>query len=519
MTNPFRRKDSGSGIPANFTSDDDFTQLDELKTQNPIRVEFPQSPITSHQQEPSSRDGERPETDDIVSTTAKEKPDNPTKQELISRPNLSNNNQSGEEHESSELSANPLTQTVVTLEAADYTPEIASEATISSQSRDKLRASRALDVNSFKKLLLTGNSTSVVPDSVSKWKGANPSDSTSSTETSSISRQSLLENVAESSGETPRSSYDRPWPDEILKGKMDRNKPPPPPPKSKHGKSLLPKGPQTVSFDDFSPTIPSESPSRNSLVSDPFPVGAMFSTNKPLPSPPIASTRQISETNLPEANGDGIDQIPTASQKKTAPPPPLARRSTITKRPRGNTTSSITSVTEEGSSSYPPSITDSTLPQKALPPPPPPSRRSGSATNIQSPLASQDPTKDGPLDTKSPPITNRTRSSSQASVLSPPPPPPTRRRSSRASVETAPKFSGSASQSRRSSTEIVRSSLDSQRRISSGQQDQPIFEEEDNVEPSNELPQIKPSSGKDILADMDAFAKELEQLRNQYGGD
>jgi hypothetical protein len=61
--------------------------------------------------------------------------------------------------------------------------------------------------------------------------------------------------------------------------------------------------------------------------------------------------------------------------------------------------------------------------------------------------------------------------------------------------------------------------LDSQRRISSGQQDQPIFEEEDNVEPSNELPQIKPSSGKDILADMDAFAKELEQLRNQYGGD
>jgi hypothetical protein len=516
MANPFRRKDSGSGIPANFATDDEITRLMEQKPQRQIESDFPQARIVEYGQEAGSRDVDDSGSEDIDSPVATEKSRHSINQEHTPRSNLSNNDGSKEEYEPSGVPRNPFAKTLATLEGRHPVPEIAPEVQISGQSRDKKRASRVLDVNSFKNLLLTGNSTSMVPDSASKWKGANQSESTSSTETSSISRQSLIENVAESSGETPRSSYDRPWPDESLKSKMDKHKPPPPP-KSRHGKSLLPKGPQIVSFDDFSPTIPSESTPRIPSISEQVPASPTASlTTKPLPPTPPALTRQTSQAQVPELKGDGNEQATAVSQKKTAPPPPLTRRSTITKRPRGNTSSSITSVTEEAPSSYPPSIADSTNSQKIVPPPPP-TRRSGSSNNILSPLSSHDSAKDRSPDPKSPPIPNRTRSSSQASLMSPPPLPPARRRSSRTSIELAPKVSGSASQSRRSSSEVVRSSFDSQRRISSGQQDQPIFEEVDHDVPSKNLPQKAPSSsGKDILADMDAFAEELEQLRNQY---
>jgi hypothetical protein len=369
------------------------------------------------------------------------------------------------------------------------------------------RTSRLLDVDSFKTLLMTGSVEPTSPEPISKP----PGDSSSGTETSSLSRQSIAESK-DHALETPRSSYDTSRDDESFNQRPSQNqrsekvKPPPPPPKSRHGRALPLKGPQTVSFDDFSPTIPAQMPQK-ARADISKPETDNISSNRPLPSPSsAASNPQLPETlSIPSKDLEGTSPTTLLSpQKKTAPPPPLARRSTVTKRPRTSTISSVTSQSDEQPSSYPPSIAESSTSQK-MAPPPPPTRRTGSIANIVSPLTAT-------TNLSSNLVANaqgRIRRTSQASLASPPTP-PARRRSSRSSVDAA---KGSASESRRTSNEMARTSIDSQRRVSVNEENDKFMVEKDKEQQKiNPKTPSKPSTS-DILADMEAFQKEIDELR------
>jgi hypothetical protein len=366
------------------------------------------------------------------------------------------------------------------------------------------RASRVLDVNSFKTLLMTGSVEP--PEPVTKPLG----DSSSSTESSSLSRHSIAESK-EPALETPRSSYDASRDDEPLQRppqSRDKTKPPPPP-RSRHGKALPagppkappPKVPQTVSFDDFSPTIPESLPQIARRLD------ANIST-LPAPSP---SNPLPEDGSLPRKDPDAL----LSPRKTMPPPPPLARRSTVTKRPRRNTNSSINSQPDDQPGSYPPSIAETPTPQK-MGPPPPPTRRTGSASII-SPL-----TATAPSNPETVVIQGRARSTSQASLAGPaPPPPPARRQSSRASLESA---RGMAIEARRLSSEAVRTSIDSQRRVSLNEERKRPVDlgkgeadaKKEQAEPSKEqnvAPDAQQASTSGILADMEAFQKEIDELR------
>jgi hypothetical protein len=387
----------------------------------------------------------------------------------------------------------------------------------------KQRASRMLDVESFKNLLMTGNvDAGGSGTTLSSTKGSInvDGDSISSIEPATSQGQ-ISKRVADNADSSSEFSESEPeeYPKTAgvqkatsLKGK------PPPPPKSRHGKAIQ-RGPQTVSFDDFEPSL-ERTDSRPERPEH----KRMGSFSKPLP--PTPQIPLVPKLSIPESD-DGSTPTPPesllnesmATPKKAAPPPPVARRSTVTKRPRRNTASSMQSVTEDHQPpSRAPSIADSSL---KSPPPPPPTRRMGSSSSIMSPQAPPEisrPTLDN--------ATSRSRSSSQVSLASPPPAPPARRRSSRTSIELnqRPSSLASGNQSRGPSTEIVRSSFDSQRpHMTATHSDQPIAEESVEHEPSSvpETPVSRPTlpalpSGDDILADMEALQKEIDDLRAKY---
>jgi hypothetical protein len=511
MSNPFRQQGRSSGISANAvqssiqTGADFSDQLDTIDRGQAVPPESSAlnkasgtqneyNPLKMEPAEDSSSDDSTPE---VVEDT------NPSYVTSL-------------EIDENRLNSNPKNPFAkfTSRTGSDRLPEDHSQSGSSAHDRSTKRVSKAMDVNSFKSLLLTGNAVHPTTETTMGWRGAHPSDSTSSTETSSISRYSLLENVTGDPLNT--IVHDPPLAADSTKPKAERLMKKPPPPKSKHGKALLPRGPQTVSFEDFSPTLPTDGGIENMRDSiRPSTLDISRSSSKPLPTPPTISSPK---KDYMESNTRTEEEIPKEnilSQSKSAPPPPLARRSTVTKRPRANTTSSITSMNEEAPSSYPPSIAESTVSQKYAPPPPP-ARRTGSGQPPST--ASHGAAKDrSSVDLKIASNSSRNRSSSQSSLVSPPPPPPARRRSSRSSLDAAQKIIGSASHSRRSSTEIVRSSFDSQRRTPSGQPEAPIFEEVDPTEKVQIVVSPRPpsSSAKDILADMDAFAEELEKFRNQ----
>ncbi|KAF2849270.1 hypothetical protein T440DRAFT_376552, partial [Plenodomus tracheiphilus IPT5] len=166
--------------------------------------------------------------------------------------------------------ANPFSRTLASLEP--QTQEMASaDGRTSAEKTTPGNSKTALDVESFKNLLLTGKATprpsaqSSQTIAVANALSAPQFESGSSTDTSSISRQSLYEPPQEIHQETPRTSYEMPESEEdesmglvseVKKGK----KKPPPAPKHRHGKLVTPRQPQVVSFDSFTATEPAPAP-------------------------------------------------------------------------------------------------------------------------------------------------------------------------------------------------------------------------------------------------------------------
>jgi len=212
---------------------------------------------------------------------------------------------------------------------------------------------------------------------------------------------------------------------------------------------------------------------------------------------------------------------PSETKRALPPPVPLARRSTVNRRQRANTASSNISQAENGGASYAASIAESIESTHKPAPPPPPTRRAGSSSTIPKTSdfltdATCDKNTEGRNNSTR---TTRTRSNSGASLTSPPPRPPARRRSTRQSTELSRQNSlggGSASHSRRASTDMPRSSLDSQRwPPSDAAYGTPIVEEVRVDAPISNPSNIIASSraSVDILADMEAFQREIDELR------
>ncbi|KAK3677244.1 hypothetical protein LTR78_002782 [Recurvomyces mirabilis] len=462
---------------------------------------------------------------------------------------------------------NPFAKTLATSEAAygrageqELSEEMQEANGVTPRSQGTGRP--ALDVDTFKNILLTGSATPSPPNGGTASQ--RPQDSSSNTDTSSVSKQSMFDNMNELHPESPRTSFDDHYglddeddgddENSSLMGPASRRpvaEGPPAPPKPKHGRAF----PQTVSFADFDETIPATdmpTPTRLqtlSLNANPLDrVTAPRSPsdlNKPLPPPPagrVLVDEALTSTSQPiSTNGIGVptdDVEPTIQVKKAPPPPPIARRraqpDAETRRARSDSNLSKSSAQAADANT-----SLESQGHKALAPPPPPSRRAQS-TRSQSPAAETSPSPT-PSVTKGmpPPLPRRmpsqrgssaVRTSSNASRVSlprsdsftmsaahgnaPPAPPPRRTAGSkRDSMENGPPNSMS---NRRPSHENRRSSgqsfgSDREPSLHSLQQVQEPEHGEDLSPAGGEVKSTQP----DYLADLDAFQKEIDALRAQ----
>lgn len=408
-----------------------------------------------------------------------------------------------------------------------------------------------MNVDMFKNLLMTG-SASPSPPVTQPTQPQRPQDSSSGTDTSSVSRQSLFDPAHELHPESPRTSFDQ----QSISDEDDEednehvslmgpttSRPeaegPPPPPKHRHGKPLGPKGPQTVSFADFNESIPAgwQQPSglRTPPVNSPLqgilrpstPRSPSSDLNKPLPPPPEAHTvpdapAQTMANHTPTAP-QSTPQLEAPQPKKIPPPPPPSSRrqgqSQVQNRSRSGSTLTQNSIQEEENETPKPT-------SKAVPPPPP-SRRA------HNPL----PAPPQPQSTSAVETPPTTEPSSPMSENKPMPPPPRRnpsknsghgsshiRSSSNASSHSIPRLEGGApppappprrgaatgrsaagdNRHRRSSEHSLASETSSLRQIDEGRSD--------DATPKEKEPQ------RDIMADLAALQAEVDALRAGGGG-
>lgn len=401
--------------------------------------------------------------------------------------------------------SNPFSKTLATMEAGI--------ASVVPQPQEKFKLAKlddavpqklekpAMDVDSFTRMLMTGRTES--PPAQVRIQNQGPAvDSNSSTDASSISRQSMSDTLQGPGTESPRTSYEMSNADDDEPGlvtsesstpSLGKEKRAPPPPKHRHGKSVSSKGPQTVSFDDFTASLKQNLPTA--------PLGNSTDTNKPLPSlpnsirsepiVPVDLDREKTPTpatiNAPPVTSESPSRAP--SQKKAPPPVPLARRQSQMKsqsQTRSRSNSALTTGSQEGSS-YPPSLTESTSSSK-MPPPPPPTRRHGNQSNTPT---STDLTNSSTPRTALGQALSSSQQSSQTNLSNtpPPPPPPRRRRSSGRNSFDQTQNAGDVG---RASFDSTRRSMDSVSALTS---------------PIEETPE------RDVLADMDAFQREIDELR------
>ncbi|KAJ9647121.1 hypothetical protein H2199_002107 [Coniosporium tulheliwenetii] len=317
----------------------------------------------------------------------------------------------------------------------------------------------SMDVDSFKRLLMTGTASS----SASAYSTAVPSvsvhhrsqsgiggDSSSSTDTSSVSRQSIFEPVQEPQLESPRTSYELSITDDDESSNLmgegrrpdKKKRPPPPTGKRRHGKLVQQRAPQTVSFSDFSMSISSPGVQPPSPVDANKPLPPLQRTssdlNKPLPPPPPAHFNPdvqpaVAEEDVVQIAGPEITATPPPiedappTQRKKPPTPPLARRQSQRKslgpeRLSSNPTPIPPSQPQETARSetlfsLPPSSNPSTKP-----PPPPPARRTAATATSATPKPIAPTTTGIPAST--PPPNSLARQPSNASTKPAPAPPP-----------------------------------------------------------------------------------------------
>ena len=384
------------------------------------------------------------------------------------------------------------------------------------------------DVDDFKRLLLTGEkaipgASGLAAPTVSFQNQHSLGDSSSNTDASSISRQSIFEPATGHSQESPKTSHEgSPLDDDGLQ-KIEFQPPnllktKPSMPKHRHGKIVKPNAPLTVSFEDPSLSFSSSNATPNSPgthIDKPLP---------PLPSTSSTIRSSIGDVVLKPDPTSTIGDAPSSSSvsHRTAPLPPLSRRhsqlksETYSSPERSRSTSEKTMSASVTLSPTPPAVIG-----KAPPPPLPPSRRaagivrvnsSSSASTNASVLGIQYHTDNGTVTSQSsqsslPTLPNPSSSPSsgrqqpQPSSGSPiiPPPPPRRRGSSQSSYAPS-RLSGDY---RNTVTDRVRSN--------SGASSISHI----HMTPMTATPSVK---SRDVMADLSTLQREVDELREKFKG-
>lgn len=434
----------------------------------------------------------------------------------------------------SAMPANPFKKTLVDL-GAESRPAPPSPGSEGRSMEAESKTTRPhYDVDDFKRLLLTGEKSvsganAAVPPPVNFQSPAHVGDSSSNTDASSISRQSIFEPISGLLQESPRSSHESLPSDnerQRLVGSIptasERIKPSTP--RHRHGKLVKPNAPQTVSFEDPTLSISDSAVGAMAPVDRSIP-RTSGDVDKPLPPlPPPLSSQPVRQIPVESTDNDMRDAYlefedsPSSkiARKRSPPPPPLSRRhSQLRAKPFASSTERSMPITEEAptesiqlSQSFP-------IASSKAPPPPPPRRAGlvrGNSSSSMSTGASFTPMSDQfnatDFSTRSanprPPIPpnrspsvssmnrpNQTPSIPESSPMAPPPPP--RRRGSSQSSYTPSGLSGHYAERLRSDSGA--SSISHLAMTSVG--------------PSG-------AEKKDVMADLSALQREVDELRGKF---
>lgn len=411
-------------------------------------------------------------------------------------------------------------------------------------------ARASLDVDAFKRLIMTGDMGTVVTGAPPTPPAQNLTpqnilgDSSSNTDTSSISRQSLFESMTEAATDTPRTSHEISVSDDERQqlagtASFATKNPEPQPSKIRYGAPLNSYMPSEVSLAD------SSTPSTN-LENRQYTTNLHVSTanslsqlptdlNKPLPLPP--SRKQPEEpTNIqqgsfrPDKSSNRLRSTSPSSilPKKRPPTPPLARRHSQLRSSNPVLSRSNSARLPSPSGHGLGSLHDTDV----RTPPPPPTRRTlsgrarssldtsmlartvltGTPSTVAGSTGSEKhqtrpplpPSRTHSISSPKRPYRPPPAASSVAKV--PPVPPPRNRGSSQSSfdsahVDTLPKLSAAEP-----GLDFRLSSKDSHQETS-----------EAPTEGSIQMPASMPgTNANDILADLTALQKEVDELRGRY---
>ncbi|KAL8746642.1 MAG: hypothetical protein Q9190_001364 [Brigantiaea leucoxantha] len=384
------------------------------------------------------------------------------------------------------------------------------------------------DVDDFKRLLLTGEklkSEKSAPPTHSNAQGPSAADANSNTDASSVSKQSIFEPHHEAHQESPRTSIEvSPSDDErhglVQASSSARSWVRPSAPASRHGKLVKQNVPQAV----LSESLPS---SPLGLASGLGPLDKSQSPtdlNKPLPSPPGPSSPKLGISVEIEKEVDSHQNTqhkdsrePKANYVQTRnPPPPPARRHSLTKSTTSSVDSSSQRVSVDTTRDNLDSQSEHDAPNmRSRPPIPPPPRRAG-ISNVKPELGSA---RDGSY-----------IEASQFSSHKPRPPVPPSRTSSTSSIKrpvrvstapTSPSVPPPPPPRRRGSSQTSQGSFSSSR--FNGEYQMPGGERHTTGSVSSFAPQASTTIAesqpeeKDIMADLSALQREVDELRGKFG--
>ena len=388
------------------------------------------------------------------------------------------------------------------------------------------------DVDDFKRLLLTGETgvsgANAGPSYPVSFSPVHVGDSSSNTDASSVSRQSIFEPVSGPLQESPRTSHENlPSDDEQQPiaeySLIASEKVKPSTPKHRHGTFVQTNAPQTVSFED--PTLSYSDSAMSAMAPVDRFMPESSDVEKPLPPLPLPLPLDIQTSTLRPLESTNHDlqgsifeteraQFTNPTMKRSPPAPPVSRRhSQLRAKPFASSTERSTPITEEGPIGLTAfSQSPSSLSSRAPAPPPP--RRAGlvhgnSSSSISmgtsfTPVSGQANTTDvdtpsiksRPPSTRSPSASSAKRSNPTQSIPGSPvvaPPPPPRRRGSSQSSYTPSRLSDYYTERLRSDSSA--SSISHLAMAPLG--------------PSG-------AENKDVMADLSALQREVDELRGKF---
>ncbi|MCJ1287098.1 hypothetical protein MMC26_006446 [Xylographa opegraphella] len=415
-----------------------------------------------------------------------------------------------------------------------------------------MRAPLGVDV--FTRLLMTGDAdSSASTPSILPLQGI-LGDSSSNTDTSSLSRQSILESQTGSHFETPRTSHESSPEAEELQISLQRStgkfSSMPDTPNSPRQYNISASKTQSSPY-ARNPAIlksPVELPAEMPATSTQQPASISPKTskstdlNKPLPAPPASIISETGASLLGLSLKDKKTHAPStresASRARVAPTPPLARRhSQLRSKQPGAPTGRSAPILEENLSPLP---TSQATPPTKPPAPPPPRRRNTDRNSLtldppNLPELPSTPLKPSPTTEKPrPPVppartpsiskrplaADRPSPSSSSAAMAPPPPPPRRRGSSasgyslrRPSSEIAPVAEGARP---KGADAVPRADEHAPAAVAAAV---PVAGSKDGTALQSSADVIsKAAAGgsADVLADLSRLQQEVDALRGRY---